>query len=469
MELEEPEGYDKKPINYITVNKRRKKTAVLNMLREGPGILEEEVVGVLEDIKFHIVDSAEKLDHLVESVHISKTTERYSQLAHLFFISLEHWRLPAYSGTMEATERMKAFPGCAYQTSKKEEFQRAAQFLFGEAFIVTVSMQNRMQFTCTVCNKDMNCVNSMSEHSHSGAHQKNVDRCKSSDRSRNKTAAQNYSKNSLQYKLLTSSTEAIGLQMVEAFQGAPRTKLYFKCNLCGAHGRIDSMYFHLIGTKHTEKYIKKRVNHPDFLLKSRDREEYRKRILNIEGSRLEEMRLIEAGESMFPYEWLNEGLPKGNQVTEETTCLPDQDSQDNTRRVYKEEAEASCSGVRAVDCVTPKSVKTDTQFKACQTRHENPFENIMTVLSTHHEMMLDDRFCLRRPEQALVTMHLMFPLAETLYEASSKDVIRTAHPSDFRDQQSWKKDLNKFLGLLQHILIPVAEKDCQGEMSGELF
>lgn len=63
----------------------------------------------------------------------------------------------------------------------------------------------------------------------------------------------------------------------------------------------------------------------------------------------------------------------------------------------------------------------------------------MTVLSTHHEMMLDDRFCLRRPEQALVTMHLMFPLAETLYEASSKDVIRTAHPSDFRDQQSWKK------------------------------
>lgn len=42
-----------------------------------------------------------------------------------------------------------------------------------------------------------------------------------------------------------------------------------------------------------------------------------------------------SGESMFPFEWLNEGLPKGNQVTEETTCLPDQDSQDNTRRVYK--------------------------------------------------------------------------------------------------------------------------------------
>lgn len=30
---------------------------------------------------------------------------------------------------------------------------------------------------------------------------------------------------------------------------------YYKCLLCGAHGKIDPMYHHVIGKKHTEKYI----------------------------------------------------------------------------------------------------------------------------------------------------------------------------------------------------------------------
>lgn len=30
---------------------------------------------------------------------------------------------------------------------------------------------------------------------------------------------------------------------------------YYKCILCGAHGKLDHMYYHVIGNKHTEKYI----------------------------------------------------------------------------------------------------------------------------------------------------------------------------------------------------------------------
>lgn len=45
-----------------------------------------------------------------------------------------------------------------------------------------------------------------------------------------------------------------GLQMVEQYENG-RGLTYFKCNLCAAHGKLDTMYHHLIGKKHTVKYI----------------------------------------------------------------------------------------------------------------------------------------------------------------------------------------------------------------------
>lgn len=45
-----------------------------------------------------------------------------------------------------------------------------------------------------------------------------------------------------------------GLQMVEEFEKY-HDHMYYKCNLCAAHGKLDAMYHHLIGNKHTERYI----------------------------------------------------------------------------------------------------------------------------------------------------------------------------------------------------------------------
>lgn len=45
-----------------------------------------------------------------------------------------------------------------------------------------------------------------------------------------------------------------GLQMVEEYEKYPE-HMYYKCNLCAAHGKLDAMYHHLIGNKHTERYI----------------------------------------------------------------------------------------------------------------------------------------------------------------------------------------------------------------------
>lgn len=338
---------------------------------------------------------------------------------------------------------MRSFSDCAYQIHMKDAFQRATQRLFGEAFTITLNMQDRMQFYCTVCNKEMNCVNSVTEHTHSGAHQKNVDRGKGSDENRNRTAAQQYKKNSLQYKLLTSSTQAVGLQMVEEFRVNSASKTYFKCNLCGAHGRMDSMYYHLIGVKHTEKYIRRRVNIEESVLHSKTREEYRQQVLNAEGSRIEEITVIE-GKHMFPNEWIAVSQPRGNEVIKVFDGYPGRESQDGKDNNKCDKLE-----------------KVDSKDRACQTRCENPLDNIMIILSTYHNMMLDDNFALSGPDQVLSCMQMMFPLAETVYEVTTENMKRQTDMRLLQKQHSIKQNLNKFLGLMQHVLIPKAERDCQ--------
>ncbi|ROT73131.1 hypothetical protein C7M84_008447 [Penaeus vannamei] len=300
----------------------------------------------------------------------------------------------------EATEMMRSFSDCAYQIHMKDAFQRATQRLFGEAFTITLNMQDRMQFYCTVCNKEMNCVNSVTEHTHSGAHQK--------------------------YKLLTSSTQAVGLQMVEEFRVNSASKTYFKCNLCGAHGRMDSMYYHLIGVKHTEKYIRRRVNIEESVLHSKTREEKQQ------------------GKHMFPNEWIAVSQPRGNEVIKVFDGYPGRESQDGKDNNKCDKLE-----------------KVDSKDRACQTRCENPLDNIMIILSTYHNMMLDDNFALSGPDQVLSCMQMMFPLAETVYEVTTENMKRQTDMRLLQKQHSIKQNLNKFLGLMQHVLIPKAERDCQ--------
>ncbi|XP_063614666.1 uncharacterized protein LOC134787797, partial [Penaeus indicus] len=149
---------------------------------------------------------------------------------------------------------------------------------------------------------------------------------------------------------------------------------------------------------------------------------------------------------MFPREWLTDGQPKGNQVTEDVDGFLGRESQDAKH-------EHNCC----------KLEKVDSKDKACQTNYEDHFENIMAV-SAQHSMMLDDNFTLYGPYQALACMQVMFSLGETIYEATNKDMKRQTDLDTLQKEYSKKKNLNKLLGLLQHILIPRAEQDCQVSM-----
>ena len=51
--------------------------------------------------------------------------------------------------------------------------------------------------------------------------------------------------------------------MIEQYEKVAGSWSYYKCNLCAAHGKLDAIYKHIIGNRHTEKYI---VRHDHFFL-----------------------------------------------------------------------------------------------------------------------------------------------------------------------------------------------------------
>ncbi|CAL4114480.1 unnamed protein product [Meganyctiphanes norvegica] len=158
--------------------------------------------------------------------------------------------------TESAKQAMKSFSELAYAVAYKEKFQAAVKLLYGSDFVITEDLSKRMQFACIICNREMNSENAMQEHYRSGPHQKNRDkRNRESGGASAAIDAYKYSKDSLQFRLLTSQTNPIGLQMVEEYRN-DRNNSYYKCFLCGAHGKLSDMYNHIINKAHTEKYIK---------------------------------------------------------------------------------------------------------------------------------------------------------------------------------------------------------------------
>ncbi|XP_045583294.1 uncharacterized protein [Procambarus clarkii] len=222
-------------------------------------------------------------------------------------------RLPVDLAT--AKEVMKKFPDMAYSLNHSGIFQNAVRMLYGEEFTIKTDLSSRMLFSCMICNREMNSENAMAEHFRSGAHQKNRDKkCRESGEVNLKALASNYPTDSLHYKLLNSKVQPLGLQLVEEYvrgRGSP----YYKCNLCGAHGKLDTMYHHLIGRKHTEKYIKSSCVLRNSILTPNEREELRRQVIAAEGINTRGLKTIR-GSDYFPYKWKEEGRAVAKHLTD---------------------------------------------------------------------------------------------------------------------------------------------------------
>ncbi|KAG0716398.1 hypothetical protein GWK47_009789 [Chionoecetes opilio] len=92
------------------------------------------------------------------------------------------------------------------------------------------------------------------------------------------------------------------LQMVEEYVKVPGHKRYYKCNLCGAHGKLESIYKHLIGSRHTEKYIKLHVVLKNSILTAKEREFIRESLIKKEGIPVSAIKTYKE-KWLYPLKW----------------------------------------------------------------------------------------------------------------------------------------------------------------------
>ncbi|XP_047492550.1 uncharacterized protein LOC125041564 isoform X1 [Penaeus chinensis] len=194
----------------------------------------------------------------------------------------------------EAIALLSSFQQFSHCKSKMMDFRRAAKMIYGQEWDVELDSGQRMQFLCIACNKIMNHVKSMSDHNRSGMHLKNI-------RVYKPVLARKYL--NLHDMLESTNAKAIGLQMVEEF--CVPGKLYYKCILCGNHGKMQAMYDHVVGGEHMKKYINMRLDYKAHFMSVKQREDVCTLIINMEGTRISEIKQI-TGEKYFPYRWMLE-------------------------------------------------------------------------------------------------------------------------------------------------------------------
>ncbi|KAK4296497.1 hypothetical protein Pmani_031007 [Petrolisthes manimaculis] len=198
---------------------------------------------------------------------------------------------------------LQKFPMMAYSVGHKDIFQEAVYLLYGKDFEIKTDFSKRMIFHCELCNKDMNAVEALENHCRSGTHQKNKDKNERESRgtSFRSTGSTNFPRDSLQYRLHHSTISPIGLQMVEEYSKGNGPS-YYKCNLCGAHGKMDHMYYHVIGKKHIEKYIKSSFMLESRVLTAKERDHLREELVRAEGVDVGVIRKITSVD-LFPRKW----------------------------------------------------------------------------------------------------------------------------------------------------------------------
>ncbi|XP_064088676.1 uncharacterized protein LOC135203030 isoform X2 [Macrobrachium nipponense] len=204
-----------------------------------------------------------------------------------------------------AKDVMMKFSDMAYALHMQDTFQAAVKILYGREFVIRIDFSKRMVFFCQACQKEMTAEKAMLEHHNSGNHQKNLSREPVVKHGRRVSSQfDKYCSCMLQYQLLQHSVPALGLMMVEEYRKHSKHKEpYYKCNLCGVHGRTELMLKHLVGDKHTAKYIGTRCKLSTSALTLMERKNIHRQLLDFEGLNCSLIKRI-IGYKYFPDKWI---------------------------------------------------------------------------------------------------------------------------------------------------------------------
>ncbi|XP_066953698.1 uncharacterized protein [Macrobrachium rosenbergii] len=205
---------------------------------------------------------------------------------------------------------METFRFSAYDLKCMRTFQNAVDILYGQVYVVRLSHCGRMEFYCKVCQKEMSNEKCVLEHSLSDAHQKKLNSIPLAKvEGTFQGQSYNYPPHTLQHKLLLSRIPAVGLQMVEGYRRNPRDEPYYRCNLCLAHGQTPGVFNHIIGKKHTEKYIRNRCVLMTSVISPVTLEVLRKRLVDVEGLKCDLIKTI-IGLNCYPQKLIDAAKAK---------------------------------------------------------------------------------------------------------------------------------------------------------------
>lgn len=205
-----------------------------------------------------------------------------------------------------ANNVMKFFHDKSYSRNLKPIFQEAVDILYRpDIFDVKEDNCGRMLFACKLCNSEMNAHESLLQHHLSGKHQKNCDKKAQEEGivvyKTNNRGSSMHPPGSLQDRLMSvSGKPIIGLQMLEEYQN--RGKSYYRCILCTAHGKLDTMYKHVTGTRHTEKYLKVSLELENSILSPKERDTLSSHIVEKYGINVDYIKIIRDSQ-FYPYKW----------------------------------------------------------------------------------------------------------------------------------------------------------------------
>lgn len=192
-----------------------------------------------------------------------------------------------------------------------DKFSQALSLLYKDEYkIVYDSTIRRMNFHCIKCSKSMNNTQSLHAHNVSNKHLKTIGWHHGTDEDSYMGAvARRFPVDSIQYQLLLSKVDILGVHLLEEYFTKKSPAPYYKCILCGAHGKGDAIVKHMIGDKHTDKYIRLRIDggldiigdkRADLRSFIREKEDL------MEGWRVEDIRSFRV-DKLYPWKWEDEG------------------------------------------------------------------------------------------------------------------------------------------------------------------
>ncbi|KAL7646990.1 UNVERIFIED_CONTAM: hypothetical protein RMT77_002247 [Armadillidium vulgare] len=338
----------------------------------------------------------------------------------------------------ESAKRVLArFMEFASNIKYMKEFKKAVEILYGNEFDVKLDLSNRMCFSCDVCHKEMNNVKSLVEHSISGSHLKSKDLIHGnyvrSLPQRSSYVSPRSSENPLLWKIKDSAVKIIGLQYVEAYDDG-RGRFYYKCNLCGAHGKADGLYYHLIGDKHTDKYIKMRVKLNNVVYGPTERAKLRHEVAKREHFNVDDIVTMK-GKLLYPYKWEIDGGGRAKPKNK------------------KKEFDFDLLKNRNVDTLTKSLSLQEKEFMSYEY-----FETILLKFNAVVQVHLNDASDIHSPKDLRFAMAIHFYILHLIFYAYKSLGHKYQSPEEIQFFNDQNTHITKAMGCLRHKLCEVYTK-----------